>query len=99
MSYGLEIYNADEKLVISSESSVILNKQTIPTVNFTVQSGATENISVEDAGDTNQIALSISPTASVNGANISVSLSGDTLSVTNANGYPANFDLFVFRIG
>ena len=99
MSYGLEIYNADEELVISSASNVILNKQTIPTVNFTVQSGATENILVEDAGDPNQIALSIVPTSNVNGVNITVSLSGDTLSVINDNAYDVNFDLFVFRIG
>lgn len=99
MSYGIEIYNANGDTVISSESSVILNKQTIPTINFTVQSGATENISVTDAGDSNQIALSISPTSNINGANISVSLSGDTLSVTNTNLYSANFDLLVFRIG
>lgn len=99
MSYGLEIYNADEELVISSASNVILNKQTIPTVNFTVQSGATENILVEDAGDPNQIALSIVPTSNVNGVNITVSLSGDTLSIINDNAYDANFDLFVFRIG
>lgn len=100
MSYGIQIRNPNGDLVINSEGSVILNKQTIPVINFTVQSSTTEDITIEDVGDSNKIAVSISPTTTgLNANNISVSASGNTLSVTNTNTINANFDLFVFRLG
>ena len=91
MSYGLYISNGTAGAVITNSNN-IFNEEIFSSQSGTVTAGTTNNLTIEDVGDPSLISIDLETND-----DISLSASGNTLSITNSGGSDFAFDLKVFR--
>ena len=93
--YGLEIFNENETLIISSKVDVVLNKQELSFA-ATATAGSTTQVTVPNVTNTSQYAAGLFPSSDVNG--LSTSFSGNTISITNQSSTDVVFNIEIFRL-
>jgi hypothetical protein len=93
--YGLEIFNENQTLIISSKVDVVLNKQELSFA-ATATAGGTTQITIPNVTNTSQYAVGLFPSADPNG--ISSSFSGNTISITNQSSTDVAFNIEIFRL-
>jgi len=105
MSYGLEISNSNNVIVITNDNT-ILNKETVDQESAgTIPANSSVSYTFTGAGDPSFIGVNFtegnapSSTNQNNGLEISRNLTTDTLTVTNTTGVAKPYVLQFFRFG
>ena len=92
MSYGLEISNSNNVIVITNDNN-IFNEEIFLSQSGTVEANSTLNLTIPDVGNSQLISINLSS----DGDSVGFSTSGNTLSLTNNRPGDKTFSLNVFR--